>query len=163
MLTLEQKTPISRWITIAMIGIIAFGLLTFWINMGNPKLNATLLAAMDVTALPTPTLVTNEAGYSASIDFYPPDPVPSGTTMTFTGTLYLNGQVVPGARVQIDIANTRGVLKTVKAGETGADGSAVTTYNIARIFGEFPVKITASFFSGDNLLIKATNNFTPTR
>ena len=160
-LTLEQKTPMARWIIIAVLGLLGFGILTYWINADNPKINATALAAMNMEALPTPTLVANESGYSARVEYWPPNPVPSGSTMTFTSTLYLNGVPVPNANVQIALASVRGIQRSIKGQPTGPDGVSVTTFNIARMFGEFEVKVNAGFFDGDKVLVRATNSFTP--
>ena len=45
-LTLEQKTPIVRWVIITVLGIVVFSILTYWINADNPKIDATALAAI---------------------------------------------------------------------------------------------------------------------
>lgn len=160
-LTLEERTPIARWIIVGVLSLFMCGILTYWINSGNPKINAAALAAITPEAEAIPTLEANAEGYAATLEFSPDSPVPSGSTMVFTSTLYRNNEPWSGAKVQLHIRNYMGETREIQGGSTGEDGKTVATFNIARIFKEYDVTVTASFFDGSKLLTSTKAYFRP--
>ena len=161
-LTLEDRTPRTRWLLVGFATLLACGSITWAINSSNPKINAaTFMQTLIQPTAPVATSTPIPGAYTATLQIDPPEPHTPNGIITLTGTLLLDNKPVEGAKMHLSMRYW-GAGRDVDGGLTSPDGVAATTYNIGRARGLWDIRVVASFFIDDKVVTRAENTFIPT-
>jgi hypothetical protein len=158
-LTLEETIPWTRWLIAGLITLAVLLLLAWAINAGNPKITASTLA--NAPTMIAPTVTPMPGVYTATLEIHPPEPVTPNGTIAMSGTLKYGDAPVEGARLHLSVPERGGRVRDIEAGLTGANGIATAETNIGRPLAGVPVRVVASFYVDDELVVRAFNSFTP--